>query len=149
MAPDDILWMRRKLQLLMLGTQFSGYTTLPFEAIFWWKLRNVSDLWIFKLYHHQEIPPSKHWLVFKTSWRRIQDTLQDVLKTSWRPTKCLLASNIYQFLTNLNLHLTNLCLTNLYFTNLKWIQDKSKIHQLEPNSFYIYRIFNPSVPGVH
>ena len=61
-------------------------------------------------------------------WRRVEDVLktclEDVLKTSWRQTKYLLgisASN-HGLLTNLNHYLTNLYLTHLYFTNLRGIQ---------------------------
>ena len=60
----------------------------------------------------------------KTSWRR----LEDVFQKSWRPTKCLLGRNLYLFLRDLNLYLTNLYQTNLYLKSLRRIQDKSKMN---------------------
>ena len=79
--------------------------------------------------------------MLKSSWRRLEDCFEDVLKTclegvlntcledvlkrSWRQTRCLLRiflSN-HGLLTNLNQYLANLYLTNLYFTNLTQIQN--------------------------
>lgn len=95
---------------------------------------------------------SKHLLVSKTSWRRLEDVFsvtifhlprrfQDVClegvledeKLLWqdmpwemfrRPTKCLLGRNIHLYLKNLNLYLINLYLANLSFSNkFRQIQD--------------------------
>ena len=87
--------------------------------------------------------PSKQFLVFKTSWRRLQDVFSvtifrlwgRLLKTSWKTkngyTEDVLEINKmfigislsnHGLLTNLNQYLTNLYLTNLYFTNLRRIQ---------------------------
>ena len=80
----------------------------------------------------------------KTSWRRLgrrkivllntcSRRLDDVLKTSSRQTKCLLAisASNHGLLTNINHYLTNLYLTSLYFTNLRRIQN-SLIRKKDP-----------------
>ena len=72
----------------------------------------------------------------KTFWRRLgrrkivllktcSRRLDDVLKTPWRKTKCLLAisASNHGLLTNINHYVTNLYLTSLYFTNLRRIQN--------------------------
>ena len=80
----------------------------------------------------------------KTFWRRLgrrkivllktcSRRLDDVLKTPWRKTKCLLAisASNHGLLTNINHYLTNLYLTSLYFTNLRRIQN-SLIRKKDP-----------------
>ena len=83
----------------------------------------------------------------KMSWRRLEDILQDVLKTFWKTKNCYAEDVLKTFwrhvlktswrhygdkpstywgylcLTNLNVYLTNLYLTNLHLTILKRIQD--------------------------
>ena len=68
----------------------------------------------------------------KRSSRRLQDMswrwdLEDVFKRPWRPKKFVLAWNLYQHFTNLNLFLKISYLTNLYLTK-------------DPSNFYVYRI---------
>ena len=90
--------------------------------------------------------PSKHLLVFKTSWRHLQGIswrrLEHVfsvtilrlprrlgrrgivtLKTSSRHLGGKHVCWWYLYLKNLNVYLTNLCFTNLYLTNLRRIQN--------------------------
>ena len=67
--------------------------------------------------------------VFKKNWKTKNYQAENIFKMFWRPKRCLLGSNLYQYLTN----------PNLYLTSFRWIQDKSKMHQLEPNYFHIYR----------
>ena len=74
----------------------------------------------------------KELFSLKTSSRRLQDMswrcrLEDVFKRPWRPKKFVLARNLYQYFTNLNLFLKILYLTNLYLTK-------------DPNKFYVDRI---------
>ena len=86
-------------------------------------------------------PPSKHFLVLKTSWRHILKTSwRHVLKTSSRQVLKMFWGHIlktswrhywkkqntywgYLYLTNLNVYLTNLYFTNLYLTILRRIQN--------------------------
>ena len=55
----------------------------------------------------------------------LKTCLEDVLKTSWRGTKCLLGISVFNHgpPANLNQYLTNLYLINIYFTNLRRIQN--------------------------
>ena len=103
------------------------------------KVRCLSFLTVF-IIHYMLF--SKHLLVSKTSWRRLEDVfsitifrlprrfqdvcLEDVLedeklllqdkpwKMSRRPTKYLLGRNINLYLKNLNLYLANLSLSNKF-----------------------------------
>ena len=83
----------------------------------------------------------------KTYWRRLEDILQDVLKTSCKTKNCYAEDVLktpwrhglktswrqygekqntywgYLYLTNLNVYLTNLYLTNLHLTILRRIQN--------------------------
>ena len=81
-------------------------------------------------------------VTLKTSSRHLQDMCWNVFQKSWWQTKCLLGTNLYLFLSNLYLYLANLYLANLYLRNLRLIQDKFKIHYLDPNNFDIHRIWN-------
>ena len=79
----------------------------------------------------------------KTSWRCLEDLLEDEKLLHWRHLQDVLKTsgghilkttsrrlegkqNVYWWylhLTNLNVYLTNLCFTNLHLTNLRWIQN--------------------------
>ena len=99
-------------------TDISWSVRLVLQYVF-----SVTISYLERRLHHNNFSSSK------TFSRRLQEILQDVLKalskinsfyaeyilkTSWRPTKYLLGRNIYLYLKNLNLDLTNLYVANLY-----------------------------------
>ena len=144
---------------IVLLLSFQSESTLYPASICcsWRRLQNFSSLTVFHLPRCFEDVLKSFWrrlantswrrlgrrkiVMLKSSWRRLEDCFEDVLKTclegvlntcledvlkrSWRQTRCLLrifVSN-HGLLTNLNQYLANLYLTNLYFTNLTQIQN--------------------------
>ena len=129
-----------RLSISYINFLTSQQTFVGLQDMSWRRLQHVFGVTIFRLPRRlvntswrrlEDIPQDilkMSWSTLKTSWRRIQDMIEDVLKTCedvLEKTKCLLGISVsnHGLLTNLNQYLTNLYLTNLYFTDLRRIQN--------------------------
>ena len=111
--PANICWSSRRLE--------DAFKTCP-EDVF-----NTTSAWQFFVFQDglEDVLRIRLEDAFKKSWKTKNIYTENVLKTSWRQTKCLLGISVSNIglLTNLIQYLTNIYLTNLYFTNLRQIRN--------------------------